>query len=110
MTISSSGGNEAFGGKRLAMLKACKLYANWGTNARVWWWLPTVRSVSTTATFERLPALRAMYDNTGVAGIPNMGATANVNTNVDVAGDIPHCLCQRATLFFLPCAVTNVKR
>jgi hypothetical protein len=46
-----------------------------------------------------------MYDSMGVAGILSMGATANANTNVDVAGDIPTACASDYML-----SVTNVKR
>lgn len=51
------------------------------------------------------PLWCAMYDSLGVAGILNMGATANANTNVDVAGDIPTACSSDYML-----SVTNVKR
>ncbi len=38
---------------------------------------------------EDLPLWCAMYDSMGNAGILNVAATVNSNTNVDDAGDIP---------------------
>ncbi len=51
--------------------------ASWGINNRL------------ESTF---PLLCAFYDSLGVAGILNVAATANANTNIDVMGDLPtHC-------------------
>ncbi len=51
------------------------------------------------------PLWCAMYDSMGVAGIISAGATANANTNVDVAGDMPTA-CASDYLI----SVTNVGR
>lgn len=51
------------------------------------------------------PLWCAMYDSMGVAGIVSAGATANANTNVDVAGDIPTACASNYLI-----SVTNVGR
>jgi hypothetical protein len=51
------------------------------------------------------PLWCAMYDSLGVQGILSMGATANININVDIQGDVPTA-CPSAWLI----SVTNTTR
>lgn len=106
MIIRGSGGNEASVVSAYGYaLKARKLYnqTNGAQGAFV---------VASNSSFgidngdpNDYPLWCAMYDSMGVAGILNMGATANANTNVDVAGDIPTACASDYML-----SVTNVKR